>query len=66
MLGSLYYAYMFNERRSVMTVGELIELLEQHPKGVEVLIDCRNLDNSIVYLQEDYYHDGTPVVHIDT
>ena len=49
-----------------MTVGELIELLEQHHKGVEVLIDCRNLDNSVVYLQEDYYHDGTPVVHIDT
>ena len=48
-----------------MTVGELIELLEQQPRDKEVLIDCRGTDYVEVYLQEGWYPDGEPVVHID-
>lgn len=50
-----------------MTVGELIELLEQQPKDVEVLIDCRNIDDAVIYSQKDYYLNSKDlVVHIDT
>ena len=49
-----------------MTVGELIELLEQHPKDIEVLVDCRNIDDAVVYVQKDYYlNSKDPVLHID-
>lgn len=48
-----------------MTVGELIDLLEQQPRDKEVLIDCRGTDYVEVYLQECWYPDGEPVVHID-
>ena len=49
-----------------MTVGELIELLDQHPKDVEVLIDCRSTDDVVVYFQKDYYLNSEDlVVHID-
>ena len=34
-----------------MNVGELIELLEQHPKDIEVLIEFRNLNHTSVCLE---------------
>lgn len=49
-----------------MTVGELIELLEQHPKNIEVLVDCRNIDDSYVEVVEDFYADGSSVLNITT
>ena len=49
-----------------MTVGELIELLEQHPKDVEVLIDCRSTDDMVIFTQKGYYLNSEDlVVHID-
>lgn len=48
-----------------MTVGELIELLEQQPKDVDILIECRSLDYAVAYLQDNWYPDGTPVVHLN-
>jgi len=49
-----------------MTVGELIELLEKYPKNIEVLIDCRNIDDSYIEFAEDFYADGSSVLNIMT
>lgn len=49
-----------------MTVGELIELLEQHPKNIEVLVDCSNIDDSYVEVIEDFYTEGSSVLNIVT
>ena len=66
MLGLLYICLMFNERGKIMTVGELLELLEQYPKDVEVLVDCKSTDDVVVYIQKGYYlNNDELVVHID-
>ena len=49
-----------------MTVGELIEVLEQYPKDVEVLVDCRNISEACFDLIEDFYADGSASVNIET
>lgn len=49
-----------------MTVDELLELLEQHPKDIEVLIDCRNIDDCYTYQSNDFHEDGKPVVILYT
>lgn len=48
-----------------MKVKELIELLEAFDGDLEVLVDCRSLDNAVVYESNDYYQDET-VVMLDT
>lgn len=49
-----------------MTVGELIELLEQHPKDIEVLIDCRNIDDAYTEQSKDFYEDEKELVILYT
>lgn len=49
-----------------MTVEELVSILQQYPKDLEVLIDCRNIDDSYVEVVEDFYVEGSVVVNITT
>lgn len=49
-----------------MTVEELISILQQYPKNLEVLIDCRNISDAHVELVEDFYVDGSSVINITT
>lgn len=48
-----------------MKVKELVELLEVFDGDLEVMVDCRSLDNVVVYESNDYYQDEA-VVMIDT
>ena len=49
-----------------MTVEELVSILQQYPKDLEVLIDCRNIDDSYVDIIEGFYVGGSAVVNITT
>lgn len=49
-----------------MTVEELVSILQQYPKDLEVLIDWRNIDDSYAEIVEDFYADGSSVLNITT
>lgn len=49
----------------VVKVKELIELLGAFNGDLEVLVDCRELDNVVLYEDVNYYQDET-VVMINT
>lgn len=58
----------FGTRRNKMKVKELVELLLQQPQDADVLIDCRDIDDVIVYAKDGFYLNNTDeiVVFIDT
>ena len=45
-----------------MKVKELIELLGAFNGELEVLVDCRELDNVIIYEDVNYYQEETVVM----
>ena len=47
-----------------MTVEEFISILQQYPKDLEVLIDCRRISDA--YAEIDFYENGKTVVNITT
>ena len=51
-----------------MKVKELVELLLQQPQDADILIDCRDIDDVILYAKDGFYLNNTDeiVVFIDT
>ena len=56
------YAMSNNGGGTIMKVKELIELLGAFNGELEVLVDCRELDNVVIYEDVNYYQEETVVM----
>ena len=56
------YAMSNNGGGTIMKVKELIELLGAFNGELEVLVDCRELDNVVIYEDVNYYQEDTVVM----